>query len=169
MGAILAAALVAVGVATATPLRLAVPVVRQAPERCGPAALGMVLRFYGAGAPALAEADRAYDPVLRGALITDLAAAARRAGFAAAVGSPSDDSLVALLRAGVPPVLLTRRGLGPVSRGHYVVLVGFDPARDRFEILDGGASARTLGRASLLKPWRAAGGQALIVRRDTSS
>jgi hypothetical protein len=58
---------------------LAVPIVKQARERCGQAALEMVLRFYGADAAALREADRAYDPALRGSLITDLAVAARTA------------------------------------------------------------------------------------------
>ncbi len=57
---------------------LGVPIVRQAPERCGQAALEMVLRFYGADPRSLREGERAYDPVLRGSLITDLAAAARR-------------------------------------------------------------------------------------------
>ena len=82
-GAVLALAIATAGTAAPAAVRLAVPVVRQAPERCGPAALAMVMRFHGADSAALAEADRAYDPVLRGALITDLAAAARRAGFTA--------------------------------------------------------------------------------------
>ena len=57
---------------------LDVPVVLQEPERCGEAALVMVLRYYAAGDAATREAEGAYDPVLRGSLITDLAGAARR-------------------------------------------------------------------------------------------
>ena len=76
-----------------TALRLEVPAIRQSPERCGPAALSMVLRFYGASAAELAEADRAYDPALRGALITDLRDAAHRAGRAAAVETPGEEGL----------------------------------------------------------------------------
>jgi hypothetical protein len=49
----------------AATVRLPVPLIRQAPERCGPAALAMVLRYYGADSTALAETERAYDPVLR--------------------------------------------------------------------------------------------------------
>src|SRR5438445_373092 len=64
-------------------IRLPVPVIAQVPERCGPAALAMVLRFHGAPDSAVAEAGRAYSPALRGALISDLARAAERAGFAA--------------------------------------------------------------------------------------
>src|SRR5689334_18782772 len=67
-----AVALVLAAPAAATAFHLAVPVVRQAPERCGPAALEMVLRFYGADS-SVGLAEAAYDPVLHGALITDLA------------------------------------------------------------------------------------------------
>lgn len=162
--AILTAVLAATGIASPRALRLDVPIVRQAPERCGPAALAMVLRFYGADAPALAEAERAYDPVLKGSLISDLAAAARRAGFDAAVVQVPEDSLVALLGERVPPILLYRRGLGPVSVGHYGVLAGWDPGPGRFAVNDGSATSRTMARDDLMRRWRAAGGLALVVR-----
>ena len=38
---------------------LALPVVRQSPQRCGPAALEAVFRFYGAGPTAVAKVGRA--------------------------------------------------------------------------------------------------------------
>ncbi len=142
---------------------LQVPVIRQSPERCGPASLRMVMRYEHAAASAEAFADSAYDPILRGALITELAAAARRAGFDAEVETPSADSLVALLAAGVPPILLIDVGIGPLQKGHYVVLVGGDDT-GHFTIHDGSARPRTLERAALVKRWRAAGGQALVVR-----
>ena len=66
---------------------LDVPVVRQERERCGPAALAMVLGYYHADSTAVREAERAYDPVLRGSLITELAAAARRGGYEASVAT----------------------------------------------------------------------------------
>ena len=53
-------------------VHLPVPLVRQEPARCGSAALRMALVYWRAGDVALREADRAYDPVLRGVLITDL-------------------------------------------------------------------------------------------------
>jgi tetratricopeptide (TPR) repeat protein len=94
---------------------LAVPIVKQARERCGQAALEMVLRSYGADAAALREADRAYDPALRGSLITDLAVAARRAGYDAEIATLTPDSLVALLAAGVPPIVLYQGGRLPIT------------------------------------------------------
>ena len=60
-------------------LQLLEILLRQTRERCGPAALEMVLGYYGAGSVARAEAERAFDPALGGTLVTDLASAARRA------------------------------------------------------------------------------------------
>lgn len=162
--AILTAAWVVVGIAAPGAIRLPVPVIRQAPERCGPTALAMVLRYYRADSSAVEEAERAYDPILKGSLITDLAAAARRAGFSASVEEPREDSLLALLGGGVPPILLYRRGLGLVSVGHFGVVVGWDPERRRYAINDGGGASRTIAHDDLMRRWRAAGGLALVVR-----
>jgi hypothetical protein len=163
--AVLAVALATAGTAASAPVHLPVPVIRQAPERCGPAALAMVLRYYGADAAALAETEGAYDPVLKGSLITDLAAAARRAGYAAEVAAVPEESLRVLLRSGVPPVLLYGRGTRMLPAGsHYGVLVGWDPAEDTYTLNDGGRSPRTMARAELVRRWRQAGGLALVVR-----
>jgi ABC-type bacteriocin/lantibiotic exporter with double-glycine peptidase domain len=144
---------------------LDVPIVVQTPERCGQAALEMVLRYYGADSAALHEADRAYDAVLHGSLITDLAAAARRAGYEATLATLAPDSLIALLVAGVPPIVLYQKGRAPLTAAHFGVVVGWDPARESFTLNDGGARPRALGRDDLAKRWRTAGSQALIIRR----
>jgi ABC-type bacteriocin/lantibiotic exporter with double-glycine peptidase domain len=144
---------------------LEVPVVRQAPEHCGQAALEMVLRYYGADAAALREGESAYDPALRGSLITDLAAAARRAGYEAEIATLAPDSLIALLAADVPPVVLYQNGWGPLTAPHFGVVRGWDPEREIFTLNDGGAVPRAVRRSELAKRWRTAGSQALIVRR----
>lgn len=160
--AVLAASLLAAP-AAAQAIRLPVPAIRQAPERCGPAALAMVLRFYGADS-SVGEAERAYDPALHGALITDLAGAARRSGFDAAVAQVGEDSLRALLADRVPPVLLVHHGAGPIAIAHYAVLIGWDPATGRYDVNDGASATRRVPRERLLRQWRAAGSLALIVR-----
>ena len=161
--AVLAAGLAASGTGAPATVRLPVPVIRQAPERCGPAALAMVLRFYGADSAALVEAERAYDPALRGSLITDLAAAARRGGWTAVVVEAPEDSLGAWLARGVPPILLYRRGIGAFSVGHFGVVVGWDAGRRRYALNDGGAETRTVARQDLMRRWRAAGSLALVL------
>ena len=162
-----AAPLHATGSSAARSQRLAldVPLVQQARERCGQAALEMVLRYYGADGTAVREADRAYDPVLRGSLITDLAAAAERAGYEASVAALTPDSLIDLLAAGVPPILLYQRGSGPITMRHYGVVTSWDPGRHAFTLNDGGAKPRSAHHDDLAKRWRTAGSQALIVRK----
>lgn len=146
-----------------TGVTLAVPVLKQARERCGPTALEMVFRFYGADSSA-AIAASAYDPVLRGALITDLAAAARRAGFQATVDALDDTALVALLREGVPPIVLYQNGTGPLTLPHYAVVAGWDPRSRDFLLNDGTTRQRTMSRTKLVARWTTAGRRALVVR-----
>ena len=145
--------------------RLDVPLVRQTPQHCGPAALQMVMGYYGADSSALREAERAYDPALGGALITDLAAAARRAGFPAEVATLGEREVNALLRSGVPPILLYQNGRPPITVPHFGVVVAWDSAGDGFTLHDGGPKPRRVTRETLLARWRTAGNQALIVRR----
>ncbi|HTK31737.1 MAG TPA: cysteine peptidase family C39 domain-containing protein [Candidatus Saccharimonadaceae bacterium] len=159
-----AVALVLVGPAAATAFHLVVPVVRQAPERCGPAALEMVLRYYGADS-SVGLASAAYDPALRGALITDLAGAARRAGFDARVDALEDSALVAWLARGVPPIVLYQNGRPPLTVPHYAVVTGWEPERGCYVLNDGGARPRRIAARDLDGRWRTAGHQALIVTR----
>ena len=149
----------------AAPDHLDVPLVKQSPERCGQAALEMVLRYYGAPPEALREGDRAYDRVLRGSLITDLAAAARRAGYDAQIETLTPESLVVLLEGGVPPILLYQAGHAPITVAHYGVVTGWDSSAATFTLNDGTTRPRTMSRDELVTRWRTAGAQALIVRR----
>jgi ABC-type bacteriocin/lantibiotic exporter with double-glycine peptidase domain len=145
--------------------RLAVPVVQQEAQRCGPAALEMVMRFYGAPEAALAAARTAYSPVLKGSLITDLAGAARTAGYDARIGRIEADSLIGLLNAGIPPIVLFQNGTGPVTRPHYGVVTAWDAGRGVFTLNDGTAKPRTMDRAELERRWKPAGGRVLVVEK----
>jgi len=147
------------------PVRLEVPVVHRARERCGPAALCMVLEFYRADSRALASADSAYDPVLRGSLVTDLAERARRAGYPARVSAGDADSLIAWLGEGIPPIILYPRGIGPLTRMHYAVVVGWDPRDGVFALHDGGDRPRTVTRRALDRQRLPADRRVLLVSR----
>jgi ABC-type bacteriocin/lantibiotic exporter with double-glycine peptidase domain len=160
----LALALAASG-GTPAAVRLEVPIVKQAPAHCGPAALTMVMRFYGADSATAAIADRAFDPALQGALITDLAAAARSAGFGAEIVRYSDSLLVDELLQGCPPIVLYQNGPGVITTPHYGVVVAWDPASGAYTLHDGGSKPRRMRRADLVDRARTAGGRALIVRR----
>ncbi len=156
------------GAALAGAVQLDVPVVKQSREKCGPAALEMVLRYYGAGSDAIAEAARAYDPALRGSLITDLAASARRAGYDAEIVTITADSLAGLLAQGIPPILLYQNGRGPLTVRHFGVVRGWDPKGARYVLNEGGPRPREMSRDELERRWRTAGGQTLVIRRRGS-
>ncbi len=145
--------------------QLVVPIVQQSPQRCGQAALEMVLKYYGAGDEAKAQAERAYDPILRGSLVTDLAVAAQRAGFASRVATLTTDSLVTFLESGIPPILLYQNGRPPFTVAHYGVVTGWDPKRATFTLNEGRAAPRIISAADLSRRWRTAGSQALIIQR----
>jgi ABC-type bacteriocin/lantibiotic exporter with double-glycine peptidase domain len=147
-------------------LQLEVPIVRQAPAHCGPAALTMVMRYWGADSSAARVADRAFDPALQGALITDLAAAARSAGFAAEIVRYSDSLLVAELEQGRPPIVLYQHGSGVVTTPHYAVVVGWDEASDAYTLHDGGPKPRKIRRPDLAARARVAGDRALLIGRQ---
>ena len=153
------------GAATGEPIRLDVPALGGPPQRCGPTAFRMVMAFYGAPDSAAREGDRAWDPALKGALVTDLAAAARRAGFDAVVAETTTAGLAGMVAEGVPPIVLYQQGRGPVTTPHYAVVTGWDAARERFLLNDGGPRPVAITRASLERRWRTAGSRALVIRR----
>lgn len=144
---------------------LDVPLMKQKRERSGQAALAMVLRYYGAAPAALREVEGAYDPALRSSRISDLAGAARRAGYEAAVATLTPDSLIHLLSDGVPPIVLYAYGSGPATAGQFGVVTGWDAAEESFTLHDGTSRRRVARRDELVKWWEPAGSQALIVRQ----
>ena len=143
---------------------LNVPLVRESRERCGQAALAMVLRYYGAAPTVLREVEGTYDPALHGSLITELAGAARRAGFEADIATLTPDSLIDLLNDGEPPILLYQNDSGPARLRHFGVVTGWDAAEASFTLHDGTARRRVTRRDDLVKRWETAGSLALIVR-----
>jgi hypothetical protein len=144
---------------------LDVPIVKLARERCGQAALAMVLRYYGADPDALREVDSADHPALRDSSITDLAGAARRAGYEAAVATLSPDSLIDLLADGVPPILLYRSDSTSATVPRFGVVTGWDATRAVFTLHDGGERPRVMRLGDLVEEWETAGSLALIVRQ----
>ena len=155
----------AAGAAAEPAIRLDVPPLSGPPQRCGPTAFRMVMAYYGAPDSAAREGDRAYDPALKGALVTDLAAAARRAGFDAVVAETTTAGLARLVAEGVPPIVLYQQGRGPVTTPHYAVVTGWDAAREQFLMNDGGPHPVAIRRSALERRWRPAGSRALVIRR----
>jgi hypothetical protein len=148
-----------------TSTALDVPIVKLARERCGQAALAMVLRYYGAAPEALGEVGSTYRSVLRDSSIADLAGAARRAGYEATVTTLGPDSLIDLLADGVPPILLYRSDSTSATVPQFGVVTGWDAAQAAFTLHDGGECPRVTRLGDLVEQWETAGSLALIVRQ----
>ena len=101
-----------------------VPFLPQEEETCGPSSLAMLLRFHGKEAIVRELVDETRTAGLRGTLITDLAAAARRRGIHAEVVDLDLSGLRRRILAGEPAILLVDLGTWVWSRPHYLVAYG---------------------------------------------
>ena len=142
------------------PVIAGVPFLPQEDDTCGPSSLAMVLRFLGRNVDTAEIVRETRTEGLKGTLITDLAGAARRRGFAAEVVDLDLPRLRERISAGVPVILLVDLGIRTWSRPHYLVAYGWTPegvvahsGRERgkvipFSTLD--AQWAKMGRLSIL-------------------
>jgi ABC-type bacteriocin/lantibiotic exporter with double-glycine peptidase domain len=137
--------------------------VAQAGETCGPSSLATLLRFHGIAAdPAQLDVETRMAGVA-GALITDLAAAARRRGLNAQVVDLDLPALRQRILGGEPVVLLLDVGTWPFSRQHYVVAYGVTPGE--IVVNSGGTQALRLPSAQLDRQWLRMGRLAIVAGR----
>jgi ABC-type bacteriocin/lantibiotic exporter with double-glycine peptidase domain len=87
----------------------------------------MVLGFLGKDVDTQEIVRETRTEGLKGTLITDLAGAARRRGFAAEVVDLDLPRLRERISAGVPVILLVDLGVWSWSRPHYLVAYGWTP------------------------------------------
>ena len=124
---------------------LDLPPIRQAPDRCGPAALHAVYRYWGRNEAEAEVAARIFSPEAAGTLPGMLVADARRQGFEAAIGDADPVQWARALASGVAVICLW-----PGPAGHFVVLQGQDG--DRFLVNDGSGRLRWTSRRELPRP-----------------
>lgn len=104
-----------------------VPFLPQEDDTCGPSSLAMVLGFLGKDVETREIVRETRTGGLKGTLITDLAGAARRRGFAAEIADLDLPRLRERIVAGVPVILLIDLGIWNWSRPHYLVAYGWTP------------------------------------------
>jgi ABC-type bacteriocin/lantibiotic exporter with double-glycine peptidase domain len=105
-----------------------VPFLPQEEDTCGPSSLAMLLRFHGKNGATRELVGETRTAGLRGTLITDLAAAARRRGLPAEVTGLDLPGLRRRIAAGEPVILLVDLGTWAWSRPHYLIAYGMTPA-----------------------------------------
>ncbi|HET9315032.1 MAG TPA: C39 family peptidase [Vicinamibacteria bacterium] len=138
---------------------LQVPFVPQKQDTCGPAALAMVLRFWGREASHDELAAELGARELRGVAGSRLADAARARGLTAVAYRGDAGQLRDFVDKGRPLVVAWDMGRG---RFHNVVVVGFDG--DDVVVHDPAKGAsRTVKRTTFEERWAGAGHWTLLV------
>lgn len=139
-----------------------VPFLPQEEESCGPSSLAMVLRYLGRDARTDALIRETRTEGLRGTLITDLAAAARRRGVVAEIENLDLDRLRESIGSGVPPILLVDVGTWVLSRPHFLVAYGWTP--DGVVAHSGRERGKVIPFSVLDRQWAKMNRLALILR-----
>jgi len=134
----LAVACLAVLAGCATPGQRPVPVTPEAArienvpffpddtDQCGPSTLASVLSFWDRPTPPDVLRSEIYLPNIKGTLPMDLLPAVESRGLKATVTNGTLEDLQRHVREGRPVLAYFDLGLAMVTRGHYVVVTGFD-------------------------------------------
>jgi ABC-type bacteriocin/lantibiotic exporter with double-glycine peptidase domain len=140
-----------------------VPFVAQDAYQCGPAALAMVLRYWGAAAD-VEEIGRAlYLPSARGVLNIELEFEARRRGFQTQAFEGTLDRAKAELRRGRPLVVFQDLGRGSLSVPHFAVLLGYDDRSEVVVLHSGTTAYRIVSYADFHRTWATRRGWSLLI------
>jgi ABC-type bacteriocin/lantibiotic exporter with double-glycine peptidase domain len=142
-----------------------VPFIAQDAYQCGPAALAMVLRYWGAAAEADEIGRALHLPSARGVLNVELEFQARRRGFRTVAFEGTLERAKAELRQGRPLIVFQDLGRGPVSVPHFAVLLGFDDRAEVVVLHSGTTAYHRLSYAEFLRTWSARRGWTLLITR----
>jgi ABC-type bacteriocin/lantibiotic exporter with double-glycine peptidase domain len=144
-------------------LIVAVPFIPQEAYQCGPAALAMVLRYWGAAADPEEIGRALYLPSARGVLNLELEFEARRRGFRTRAFEGSLDRVKAELRQGRPIIVFQDLGRGPVSVPHFAVLLGYDDRSEVVVLHSGTTAYHVLSYVEFLRTWSAHRAWSLLI------
>jgi ABC-type bacteriocin/lantibiotic exporter with double-glycine peptidase domain len=140
-----------------------VPFLPQEEDTCGPSSLAMVIRFLGGEVSTSDIVRETRTEGMKGTLITDLAGAARRRGFASEVADLDLPRLRERISAGDPVILLVDLGVWVWSRPHYMVAYGWTP--EGVVAHSGQERGKVIPVPALDAQWAKMGRLALLVRR----
>ncbi|MDD5761266.1 MAG: cysteine peptidase family C39 domain-containing protein [bacterium] len=143
-----------------------VPFLPQEDDTCGPSSLAMVLGFFGRNVDTSEIVRETRTEGLKGTLITDLAGAAQRRGFAAEVADLDLPRLRERISAGIPVILLVDLGIWTWSRPHYLVAYGWTP--EGVVAHSGREHGKVIPFSTLDAQWAKMGRLAVIVGRQVA-
>ena len=130
-----------------------VPFFAQTAYQCGPASLAGLLGATGLEVVPEDLRPQVYLPERRGSLQVELLGAARRAGRIPYVVDSEPEAILAELREGRPVLVMQNLRTPGFPVWHYAVVVGHDPARNRFLVNTGTKERRDENARSFLRRW----------------
>jgi hypothetical protein len=129
--------------------------------QCGPAALATLLAADGLAVQPDELVDEVYLPARKGSLPAEMLAATRARGRLPYLPAESLRSVLALVAAGEPVLVLQKTGFGPWPGWHYAVVVGYDLDRERLLLRSGVESRLEIRFDRFMLTWERAGRWAL--------
>jgi ABC-type bacteriocin/lantibiotic exporter with double-glycine peptidase domain len=146
-----------------------VPFIPQEEFQCGPAALAMVLQYYGAAVGADEIARELYLPSVRGVLNLDLEFYARRRGFEARAFVGTLDRVKTELQRGRPLIVFQDLGVPLYPVPHFAVLLGYGDRVGAVVLHSGLRAYRVVSYADFERSWaRRRAWTLLITPRDAA-
>lgn len=149
--------------------RLMVPFFPDDTDQCGPATLASVMTFWGVPTNPQLLKQQVYLPRLKGSLPIDLLLAAQAHGLHAESFRGSLESVKAELEAGYPIVAFLNLGYKFFPQGHYVVITGYDDARQGFYVHSGLDRDEFLPYPRFLRSWEKTGRWTLKILPSSDS
>jgi ABC-type bacteriocin/lantibiotic exporter with double-glycine peptidase domain len=148
-------------------VRVEVPLVRQqGTSDCGVAALASVLSYYGVRAPLSAIEARLGGAPSRGVRAEQLTRYAREQGLEAFAFFGTVKDLHYELERGRPVIVgIAKPYAGNRALTHYLVIVGYEPRKERLLALDPADGLREYPLSGFLDEWRPTKRVAIVVMR----
>ena len=146
-----------------------VPFVPQADNYCGPASLAMVLRYWGEAVDPGEIGAALYLPSVKGTLNLDLEFYARRRGFRAESFRGTLAEVKAEIDRGRPVIAFQDQGIGPLDFPHFLVVIGYDDARELILAHSGVTENRLIPYREFLWTWGKKGNWTLRIRPSDRS
>lgn len=143
---------------------LTVPFFPDGTDQCGPSVLASVLGYWGKPVePAELKKDL-YRAHLKGALTVDMLLAAQERGLAADVGGGGLVEVKSELDAGRPVIAFLNVGFRAYPIGHYMVITGYDDARQIIFAHSGKERDRRIAYKAFDKAWERTERWALLIQ-----
>lgn len=139
------------------------PFFPQREYQCGPAALATSLAASGVNITADELVPEVYLPGRKGSLQAEIIASARRHHRVAAPIRGDANALVAELQAGRPVLVLLNLGVSFYPVWHYAVVVGYEPAAQRYILRSGTERRAMLGVRRFARAWAYGGNWGVVV------